>query len=122
MLGAALVGLATAATAQADTTISSQVSSTQFGQSMGAAFVGVSAEYSAIPQYVGRDPRAVDPVLVRLLRALAPSSRPVLRVGGNSADHTWWPVGRVKRPPGVSYMLTKRWLGTARALAARLSA
>jgi Glycosyl hydrolase family 79 C-terminal beta domain len=124
LLGVALLGLLTiaaAGTAQADAFISAQVSSSQFGQSMGPAFVGVSAEYSAIPQYAGSNPRYVDPVLVRLLRALAPSSRPVLRVGGDSADHTWWPVSRVKRPRGVSYKLTKRWLKTAHALAVKLS-
>ncbi|MBV9309936.1 MAG: hypothetical protein JOZ73_03850, partial [Solirubrobacterales bacterium] len=122
LLWAGLVVLATAAAARADTTISADVSSTQVGQALRPAFVGVSAEYDAIPQYAGRDPRNVDPVFVKLLRALAPQSRPVLRVGGNSADHTWWPVGNLRRPPGVSYKLTKQWLLAAHALAAKLRA
>jgi hypothetical protein len=98
------------------------VASTPTGQPLPAGFVGVSVEYGALASYAGRDPAAVDPVLVALLRQLAPGQAPVLRIGGDSADATWWPVRGAIAPGGVSYRLTPRWLATTRALAAALGA
>ena len=54
---------------------------------MPPGFVGVSLEYSALHLYTGRDPNAINPVLVQLLRNLAPGQSPVLRIGGNSSDY-----------------------------------
>ena len=42
---------------------------------MPPGFVGVSFEYRAMHVYTGRDPSAVNPVLVQLLKALAPGQR-----------------------------------------------
>ena len=67
--------------------------------------------------YTGSDPRAINPVLVQLIRDLNPNQDPVLRIGGNSADETWWPTPGVKRSPGIKYTLTRSWLATTRALA-----
>ena len=69
--------------------------------------------------YTGRDPLHVNPVLVQLLKALGPGPAPVLRIGGDSTDSTWWPMRGVIPPGGISYALTKGWLRTTRALAAR---
>jgi hypothetical protein len=82
-----------------------------------AGFVGLSFEFPAIEAYAGESPRAVDPVLVQLIRNLAPGSSPVLRIGGDSTDSTWWPVRHLRRPGGVGYALTARWLAVTRALA-----
>jgi hypothetical protein len=98
------------------------VGSTPIGGRMPNGFVGLSLEYPALHRYTGRDPRAVDPVLVALIRGLDPRQAPVLRIGGNSADHTWWPERGVVVPGGVSYRLTKGWLRTTGALAAELGA
>src|ERR1700716_158151 len=69
------------------------------GQPMPPGFVGISFEYKAMHVYTGRDPRVVNPVLVQLLRGINPQQAPVLRIGGNSTDQTWWPVpGGI--PPG----------------------
>ena len=46
----------------------------------------------------------------------------MVRIGGDSADRTWWPLPGVTRPPGVSFALDDVWLRTARALAAGLRA
>ncbi len=43
----------------------------------------------------------------QLLRALAPGQPPVLRIGGDSTDQTWWPIRGVIPPGGVNYALTK---------------
>ncbi len=89
---------------------------------MAPGFVGLSFEYRAMHVYAGRNPDAVNPVLVALLRGMAPDQAPVLRIGGDSTDVTWWPMRGVIPPGGVSYGLTKGWLRTTRALAATLGA
>jgi hypothetical protein len=85
-------------------------------------FLGFSLEYSAIEKYAGSDPRAVDPVLVRLIHNLEPGQHPILRIGGDSADFTWWPVAGVAQPAGVSFSLDQRWLEVTHALTAALGA
>ena len=96
------------------------VSSAEHGQVLAPGFVGVSLEYKALHLYTGRDPRTVDPVFVRLLRQLAPGQTPVIRIGGNSADRSWWPIPGVLPPSGITYRLTNGWLRTTQALAATL--
>jgi Glycosyl hydrolase family 79 C-terminal beta domain len=103
-------------------TVFAQVGDTTSGQAMPPGFVGVSLEYKAMHLYTGRDPRAVNPVLVHLLARLAPGQHPELRIGGNSTDSTWWPVRGVIPPGGISYGLTKGWLRTTQALARALGA
>ena len=81
-----------------------------------SGFIGLSLEYQAVVAYAGEDPNAINPVLVQLIRNLAPGQSPVLRIGGDSSDKTWWPV-RNLHPPGVKFTLTPRWLSVMRALA-----
>jgi hypothetical protein len=102
--------------------VSATVGSAPTGPTMPGGFVGVSFEYRAMHQYTGRDPRAVDPVLVNLLAGLAPGQSPVIRVGGDSTDASWWPIRGTIAPPGVSYPITPGWLRTTRALADDLHA
>ncbi|MEO8966730.1 MAG: hypothetical protein ABI355_04025, partial [Solirubrobacteraceae bacterium] len=115
----ALAGGTVAPAARADT-IAASVSSTPVGQALPDGFLGVSFEFRALHQYTGRDPRAVDPVLVHLLDGLAPGSAPSLRVGGDSTDGSWWPIRGVVPPGGIYYRLTPGWLRAAQALAADL--
>lgn len=111
-----------AGVAHAQTTMTASVSATPVGKPMPSGFVGVSFETKALHVYTGRDPDAVDPVLVGLLRGLAPGQAPVIRIGGDSTDATWWPMRGVIPPGGITYALTKGWLRTTRALAADLRA
>jgi len=99
-----------------------RIDRTVIGGPIQPGFVGLSMEYSAVPSYAGTAPRAPNPVFGQLIRDLAPGQSPVLRIGGNSTDHTWWPVAHVPRPPGVSYRLSQQWLADTRALAHRLDA
>lgn len=85
-------------------------------------FLGLSIEYPALEAYAGTDPSALDPVFEQLVRNLAPGQSPVLRIGGNSADRSWWPVAGVSRPPGVTFDITPQWLKVTRALAQTLGA
>jgi Glycosyl hydrolase family 79 C-terminal beta domain len=94
-----------------------RVSDTRVSQPIPSGFVGFSFEFQAVRDYTGSNPRAINPVLVQLIRDVAPGQTPVLRIGGNSTDQTWWPVQNVTQSPGVIYTLTKSWLATTRALA-----
>jgi hypothetical protein len=89
---------------------------------MPPGYVGVSIEFNALHQYTGRDSRNLNPILVGLLRGLAPAQSPVIRIGGNSADRTWWPMQNTISPGGVRYTLTPDWLAAAHTLAAALNA
>ncbi len=97
--------------------VSAQVAGTTTGPAMPPGFLGFSFETRALHVYTGRDPTAVNPVLVQLIRALNPGQTPILRIGGDSTDQTWWPTPGVIPPGGINYGLTKGWMRTTRALA-----
>jgi hypothetical protein len=87
-----------------------------------AGFLGVSTELFALENATGYDAHAINPVFVQLIRNLAPGQRPVLRLGGDSTDWSWWPIPGMARPPDVWYALSPHWTRIARALAATLHA
>lgn len=102
--------------------VQATVTGTAAGAPLPAGFLGFSLEYSAIHAYLGRSPRALNPVFLTLVRQLNPGQAPILRIGGDSTDHTWWPLPGLVEPAGVSYTLTPDWLATVHAAAARLGA
>ena len=85
-------------------------------------FLGLSFEFPAIERYAGTDPSALDPVFIQLIRNLAPFQQPVIRIGGDSTDRTWWPVRGMSQPAGVGYSLGSRWLQVTSALTQTLRA
>jgi hypothetical protein len=97
--------------------VSVKVGRAALGRPVSAGFVGLSIEYPAVTGYAGSDALAINPVFEQLVRNLAPNQRPVLRIGGDSTDTTWWPVSHRVRPPGVRYSISSRWLAVTRALA-----
>jgi hypothetical protein len=105
---------------QPDTVVT--ISQRAVGRPIPSGFVGLSLEYSAVPWYAGTDPNAVNPVFEQLIRNLAPGQSPVLRIGGNSTDTTWVPTSGIRRPAGVSYTLSPRWLAVTSRLARDLRA
>jgi Glycosyl hydrolase family 79 C-terminal beta domain len=78
-------------------------------------FVGLSTELWAIPSFAGADPNALNPAFLQLVRNLAPGAQPVIRLGGDSTDWSWWPVAHTKTPPGIRYTLTPQWLQITKA-------
>lgn len=98
------------------------VSNSAGGRPIPAGFLGLSLENSAIIPYAGRDPRALDPVFLQLLRNLTPGQSPVLRIGGDSTDWAWYPVRGLSKPKGVRVTLTPRWVAVMHSLAADLNA
>jgi hypothetical protein len=116
VLGAvALIGAAFGAVAQASVLRVS--TGAPQGRPIASGFLGLALEYRSIPGFVAGNPPGIDPVLVQLIRNLVPEGRPVLRIGGQSTDRTWWPVAGMSPPLGITYSLTPRWIAAARALA-----
>ncbi len=121
-VAAALLAFVLAPAGATADVLQATVGTTATGQPMGDGFVGVSFEYRAMHQYTGRDPLAIDPVLLGLLQGLAPGQSPVIRVGGDSTDGSWWPIRGMIPQGGIYYRITPGWLRTTRALAADLNA
>jgi hypothetical protein len=78
-------------------------------------FLGLSSEVWAIRSFAGDDPNALNPAFLQLVRNLAPGARPVIRLGGDSTDWTWWPLPHTRTPPGIKYKLTPLWVQLAKA-------
>jgi hypothetical protein len=101
-------------------TVTVKRSATQ--RAVAPGFLGLSIEYWATEAYAGKDPAAVNPVLVQLIRNLFAGHPGVLRIGGVTTDKTWWPVAHLTRPPGVSYNLSARRLAVIKALTRAVNA
>jgi hypothetical protein len=111
---------------------------TQYGTShavprLQPGFVGVSMEYCELlpgfveDQIARQAPAAASPVLANLLAGLAPGQRPVLRFGGDSADHGYWAPGaraarRLRDCPYRPFALGPPIIGAVSALARSLDA
>ena len=78
-------------------------------------FLGLAFTYSGLAHWMSED-GPVDPVLVQLIRNLTPVGRPSLRIGGESADRSWWPIAGYRRPIGVTYDLGPAWAEMAHRL------
>jgi hypothetical protein len=101
----------------ASQTLVATVAPSATSRSVPRSFLGLSTEYWSLPSYT-RDM----PVFGRVLSLLqVPRDGPLLlRVGGNSADHTFWET-TVRRLPHWMFQLTPAWLEAARALVHRVS-
>jgi hypothetical protein len=87
-----------------------------------AGFTGLSFELTALETFAGRDPRAINPVFVQLIRNISQGGRPVIRMGGDTSDWSWYPVRGMAQPPWVRYTLNQAWLAVARAVVSQLNA
>ncbi len=85
-------------------------------------FLGLAFEYSGVPGWVGSGTAPPNPVLVSLIRNLNPVGRPVIRIGGLSTDHSWWPARGMTEPLGITYTLTPAWAQSVLALARAVNA
>jgi hypothetical protein len=117
-----LAGAAQAGTRARPSFVSPVVAGTPASAPIPPGFLGFSMEFYAVHEYVGSDPNQVNPVLVQLIRNLNPGQAPVLRIGGDSTDQSWWPVPGVLPPRGIDYPLTQGWVRTVAALAQTLGA
>jgi hypothetical protein len=92
------------------------------GQPIPSGYVGLTTEYRGLEGYAGNNPAALDPVFEQLIRNLAPGQSPVLRIGGDSTDWTWYPIPHMTPPGGIKFSLDKTWLGVASNLAKAVGA
>ncbi|MFZ1992525.1 MAG: glycosyl hydrolase family 79 C-terminal domain-containing protein [Solirubrobacteraceae bacterium] len=114
---AAVVASGCGSAAQPPTRPTFKVTGAAVGHPIPPGFVGLSIEIKAMEQYTGTNPAAVNPVFLHLIADIAPEQTPVLRLGGDSTDWSWWPVSSVARPPGVRFTLTPNWLKVAHSVA-----
>ena len=105
---------------RADVTL--RVLTTPSGRRIPAGFLGLSMEYTSVERYAGQDPAAINPVFVHLIENLTAGQATVIRIGGDTTDRTWWPVGGITPPPGIKFSLDSRWLNVVRALVRGLRA
>ena len=89
---------------------------------VGPGFLGLSIEYYAVQKYAGRDPHALNPVFLQLVRNLDPGQSPVIRIGGDSADWAWVPAPGITKPLGAKVTITPDLLRVLGALGAHLDA
>jgi hypothetical protein len=80
-------------------------------------FLGLSFEVRGIEAFTGFAPQAINPVFEQLVRNLDPGQRPVLRIGGDTGDWSWYPIPHMQRPLGVRYALTPTWFKVVSSLA-----
>jgi hypothetical protein len=117
-----LAGATSAEAAASRSTLSPILGGTPTSAPLPPGYLGLSLEFYAVHEYTGSDPNAINPVLVQLIRNLNPGQAPVLRIGGDSTDQSWWPVPGVLPPRGIDYSLTPGWIRTTAALATALGA
>ena len=94
----------------------------QEGNRIQPGFLGLSMEYWTVEAYAGKNPDAVDPVFVQLVRNLMPGQVGMLRIGGVTTDHTWWPVPGVKKSPAFWYTLNPSRLEVMKTVADEVGA
>jgi hypothetical protein len=84
-------------------------------------FLGLSIEYQSIAAIAG-PPTDQNTVFDQLVRNLAPSQQPVLRIGGDSTDHAWVPEPGLPGSPSLFWWLTPQWMSRVAALTSTLNA
>ncbi len=84
-------------------------------------FVGISMEYQSAAVVAGpaSDP---DVAVQQLLAGMAPGAAPVVRIGGDSTDHAWYPAPGLRDPDLHSFRITPAWLASLRTLAEAIHA
>jgi hypothetical protein len=92
------------------------------GRAVPRGFLGLSIEFQAVRAYTGSDPSAINPVFETLVRGLSPAQSPVLRIGGDSTDMSWYGPAAATAPVHASYRLTPSWLAITSSLAHAIDA
>lgn len=85
------------------------------------SFLGIATELGTIPGLSG-SPGDPDTAFIGLLRSLAPGAPFLLRLGGDSADWSWWKVPGLKQPEAIRYTMDAAWGADVKALLTSLGA
>src|ERR1700684_2127565 len=62
------------------------VTGTPVSEATPSGFLGISIKYPSLLKFAGTNPSKVNTAFLNLLGDIAPGQRPVLRIGGESAD------------------------------------
>jgi len=98
------------------------VDPTRPGNRVQPGFLRLSMEFWAVEAYAGKHSDRINPVFVQLVRNLIPNQVGVLRIGGVTTDHTWWPVSGVKPSPAFWYTLDPSRLAVMKSVADEVGA
>jgi hypothetical protein len=81
-------------------------------------FLGISCEWSSVPNYLGDGAGNANAAALQLLANFAvEGNHPTLRIGGNSADESWWnPNAVTPAPAGVTVDITAVHVATLAAI------
>jgi hypothetical protein len=111
-VGLLAVGVSAAA-AKREVPIERTIGST--GAPVPRSFAGFSIEYQSAYDYFGT-PGHPHQEFIQLLRTLGEggAGAPTIRMGGNSADASWWNPDGLARPPGVDTDLSPAWVSALR--------
>ena len=121
MVALAMVGVADLAPARA-AALTVTVRNRPVTAPLADDFLGLALEFDTVPRWEGGHGQAPDSTFDALLHNLSPIGRPLIRIGGQSTDRSWWPIPGVKRPLGVTHDLGPSWARAARGLAVRTGA
>jgi hypothetical protein len=91
------------------------------GRAVPPGFVGFSFEYASVPTYFG-GPAQPNLAFVALMRSLARAQHapPVVRIGGNSADVSWWDPTGAPGPRQLRTNLGPRWMSSLTTIESRI--
>lgn len=80
------------------------------GQTIPWSFSGFSFEYGDVLNFTGRTSTAINPSFVQLLQNIGEFNNgvPVVRVGGNSTDFSWWNPNNLPKSLGIKYNITEK--------------
>jgi hypothetical protein len=85
-------------------------------------FLGIAITFNTVTDWEPGGAAPPNPVLARLVHDLNPIGNPSIRIGGESADHSWWPTRGVPQPLGVTETLGTDWGRSVRQLAVSTNA
>jgi len=123
---AATLGLAAAcppgASAARGGSVGLTVDSSHPGREIPAQFLGLGFEYKTLARYSGAGTTPLNPVLVQLIANISPGQGPVLRIGGDTTDWSWWPIPGMQPPAPISDAITPQWLSAYRNIQRKLGA
>jgi hypothetical protein len=92
------------------------------GRQIPAQFLGLGFEYKTLVRYAGVGSGPANPVLDQLIANVAPGQSPILRIGGDTTDWSWWPVAGMPPPPPISDAISPQWLTAYRQIQRKLGA
>jgi len=85
-------------------------------------FLGLAITFNTVTDWEPGGSAPPNPVLARLVHNLNPTGDPSIRIGGESADRSWWPTAGVPQPRGVTETLGTAWGQSVRQLAVSTNA